>query len=162
MPSRNWKHPPQSMQEAMEACLAHALNRHRRSLDHVAADMGLPNKWTLYKWVESGRIPAVMIRPFERACHADYVTRYLAHAAHKLIIDIPTGKTVHAHDLPAVQAATHDAMGALIAFAWGKAAPEEVMAAVTTAMEQLAWHRENAARAAQPELALEPEEEAEA
>jgi len=154
MPSRNWKHPPQSMQEAMEACLQHALTQHRRSLDHVAADMGLSNKWALYKYVESGRIPAVLIRPFERACHADHVTRFLAHAAHKLIIDIPTGRLPQASDLPAVQAATHDALGALIAFAANKAKPEEVMAAVTSAMEQLAWHRENAARSAQPELEL--------
>lgn len=44
MPSRNWKHPPQSLQEAMEASLKHALNKHRRSIDHIAADMGLANK----------------------------------------------------------------------------------------------------------------------
>lgn len=155
MTSRTWKHPPQSLQEAMEACLEHALKKHRRSLDHVAADMGLPNKWNLYKWVESGRMPAVLIRPFEAACRADCVTRFLAHAAHRLIIDIPTGKLPAASDLPAVQAATHDALGALIGFASGKVAATEVMDSVTAAMEQLAWHRENAARAAQPELELE-------
>lgn len=155
MHRRNWKHPPQSLPEAMQACLDHALNKHRRSLDHVAADMGLSNKWNLYKWVESGRIPAIMIRPFEVACRCEHVTRYLAHASHHLIIDIPTGKLPAASDLPAVQAATHDAMGALIGFASGKASSDEVMAAVTAAMEQLAWHRENAARAAQPELDLE-------
>jgi len=48
-------------------------------------------------------------------------------------------------------------MGALINFASGKAKADEVIAAVTTAMEGLAWHRENAARSAQPELELEPE-----
>lgn len=155
MPTRNWKHPPQSLQEAIEACLNFALTKHHRSLDRVAADMGLANKWILYKWVESGRIPAVMIRPFELACRADYVTRYLAHASHHLIIDIPTGRLPDAHDLQAVQSATHDALGALIGFASGKVKSEEVIASVTTAMEQLAWHRENTARAAQPELELE-------
>lgn len=157
MPARNWKHPPQNIQEAMEACLAHALSKHRRTLDHVAADMGLPNKWSLYKWTENGRIPAVLIRPFEAACRADFVTRFLAHAAHRLLIDIPTGRVLASTDLPAVQAATHDAMGALINFASGKAKADEVIAAVTSAMEGLAWHRENAARSAQPELELEPE-----
>ncbi len=155
MPARNWKHPPQSMQEAIEACLTHALTKHRRSIDHVATDMGLANKWVLYKWIESGRLPALLIRPFEVACRANHVTRFLAHAGHHLIIDIPTGRLPATSDLPAVQAATHDALGALIGFAAGKVQAADVMAAVTVAMEQLAWHRENAARAAQPELELE-------
>lgn len=155
MTTRNWKHPPQSITEAMEACLAHALTRHRRSTDHVAADMGLANKWMLYKYLESGRLPAVLIRPFEVACHADHMTRYLAHAAHRLVIDIPTGKLPATSDLALVQAATHEATGALINFAAGKANAAEVIATVTAAMEQLAWHRENATRAAQPELELE-------
>ena len=155
MHRRNWKHPPQSLPEAMQACLDHALSKHRRSLDHVAADMGLSNKWNLYKWVESGRIPAILIRPFEVACHSDAVTRYLAHASHHLIIDIPTGRLPNHGDLSVVQAATHDAMGALINFAAGKVLAEDVISTVNTALEQLAWHRENAARAAQPELELE-------
>lgn len=155
MTTRNWKHPPQSITEAMEACLAHALTKHHRSTDHIAADIGLANKWVLYKWIESGRLPAVMIRPFEAACRASHVTRFLAHASHHLIIDIPTGRLPAASDLPAVQAATHDALGALIGFAAGKLRPEEVIAQVNIALEQLAWHRENAARAAQPELELE-------
>lgn len=139
----------------MEACIEQARSKHRISVDRIAADMGLANAWNIYKWVESGRIPAVMIRPFEIACRCDFVTRYLAHAAHKLIIDIPTGRALLAADMPAVQAATNDALGALINFAAGKVAAEEVVQQVTTAMEQLAWHRENAARSAQPELALE-------
>lgn len=155
MHRRNWKHPPQSLAEAMQACLDHALSKHRRTLDHIAADMGLANKWNLYKWVESGRIPAILIRPFEAACKADFVTRYLAHASHHLIIDIPTGKIPSASDLAAVQAAAHDAMGALINFATGKIGSLVVIDAVNAAMEQLAFHRENAARTAQPELDLE-------
>jgi hypothetical protein len=139
----------------MQACLDHALSKHRRTLDHVAADMGLSNKWNLYKWVESGRIPAILIRPFEVACRTDFVTRYLAHASHHLIIDIPTGRMPSHSDLSVVQAATHDAMGALINFAAGKVLAEDVISTVNTALEQLAWHRENAARATQPELDLE-------
>lgn len=155
MSYRNWKHPPQSLQEAMEACLDHALKKHRRSLDHVAADMGLPNKWVLYKWVESGRMPAVMIRPFELACRAAFVTAFIGHSAHKLVIDIPTGRMPEAHDLAVVQAVAHDAVGALIDFTAGKVDAAFVQTTMTVAMEQLAWHRENAARAAQPELDLE-------
>lgn len=79
MTSRNWKHPPQSLQAALEACIDHARSKHRRSIDHIAADMGLPNHWALYKWIESGRLPAVLIRPFELACRCDHVTLSLIH-----------------------------------------------------------------------------------
>lgn len=155
MTSRNWKHPPQSLPEAMEACLRHAADKHHRSVAGVAALMGLANQWTLYKWIESGRLPAIMIRPFEHACGADHVTRYLAHAAHRLLIDIPAGRLPASSDLQAVQAATHTALGALIDFASGKAGTAQVLDAVTAALEQLAWHRENARKAEQPELSLE-------
>lgn len=158
MTSRNWKHPPQSLQAALEACIDHARSKHRRSIDHIAADMGLPNHWALYKWIESGRLPAVLIRPFELACRCDHVTRFLAHAAHRLVIDIPTGKLPAQADLHALQAASNEAMTALLGFAAGKLQAAEVMAAVTTALEQLAYQRENVARNAQPELELEGEQ----
>lgn len=155
MTSRIWKRPPQSLPQAMEACLRHAHDKHRRSVERVAGLMGLANPWSIYKWVESGRMPAVLIGAFEHACGADHVTRYLAHAGHRLVIDIPTGRALGAADLQAVQAATHAALGALIDFAAGNALPTQVIAAVTGAMEHLAWHRENARKADQPELELE-------
>lgn len=155
MTSRNWKHPPQSLPQAMAACLKHAQDKHRRSVDRVAGLMGLANPWTLYKWVESGRLPAILVGSFEHACGVDHVTRYLAHAAHRLIIDIPRGRLPEATDLQAVMDASHCALGALIDFAAGKAGSQAVMDAVTAAMEHLAWHRENARKAEQPELELE-------
>ena len=158
MPARNWKHPPQSITEAMEACLAHALTRHRRSTDHVAADMGLANKWNLYKYIESGRLPAVLIRPFEAACRADHVTRFLAHAAHRLIIDIPTGKLPALNDLQTLQIASNEAMGALINFASGKIDAAVVIDTVTEALEHFAYQRENVRHAQQPELELDNDE----
>lgn len=159
MPSRNWKHPPQSVQQAMEACLNHARTKHRQSIERIASDMGLPNHWILYKWVESGRIPAVMIRPFELACHCNDVTRFLAHAAHRLIIDIPTGKLPAIDDLQAVQIAANEAMGALLNFASGKASAEAVIEAVTEALEHFSYQRENVRHAQQPELELEGADE---
>lgn len=155
MPSRNWKHPPQSMQEALVACVNFARDKHRRSVEHIAADMGLPNPWALYKWIESGRIPAVLIRPFELACRSHFVTSFLAHASHRLLIDIPTGKLPSQSDLHTLQAASNEAMASLLSFAAGRLTAEDVIASVTTAMEALAYHRENVARHAQPELDLE-------
>lgn len=155
MPSRNWKHPPQSLQQALEACLNHARSKHRQSIERIAADMGLANHWNLYKWVESGRLPAVLIRPFELACRCNYVTRFLAHASHHLVIDIPTGKLPALNDLQTLQIASNEAMGALINFASGKIDAAVVIDTVTEALEHFAYQRENVRYAQQPELELD-------
>ena len=158
MPSRNCKHPPQSLQQALEACLNHARTKHRQSIERIAADMGLANHWNLYKWVESGRLPAVLIRPFELACRCNYVTRFLAHASHHLVIDIPTGKLPALNDLQTLQIASNEAMGALINFASGKIDAAVVIDTVTEALEHFAYQRENVRHAQQPELELDNDE----
>lgn len=158
MPSRNWKHPPQSLQQALEACLNHARSKHRQSIERIAADMGLANHWNLYKWIESGRLPAVLIRPFELACRCNYVTRFLAHASHHLVIDIPTGKLPALNDLQTLQIASNEAMGALINFASGKIDAAVVIDTVTEALEHFAYQRENVRHAQQPELELDNDE----
>ena len=158
MPSRNWKHPPQSLQQALEACLNHARSKHRLSIERIAADMGLANHWNLYKWVESGRLPAVLIRPLELACRCNYVTRFLAHASHHLVIDIPTGKLPALNDLQTLQIASNEAMGALINFASGKIDAAVVIDTVTEALEHFAYQRENVRHAQQPELELDNDE----
>lgn len=156
MSSRNWKKAQaSSLPHAMELCLEFARARHNRSVDQVADLMGLPSKWRLYKWVEGADMPARHLRGFEHACGCDFVTRYLAHSAHRLLIDIPTGRHVEAADLHALQEMTNDALGALIAFAAGNVAAEEAIASITRAMEGLAWHRRNAEKFTQPELELD-------
>jgi hypothetical protein len=139
----------------MKACLNYARAVHHRSVDNVADLMGLPNKWRIYKWVESADLPARYLRGFEHACGCDFITRYMAHSAHRLLIDIPRGRNIDATDLNTLQAITNDAVGALIAFASGKAEAEETLAAITTAMEGLAWHRANVEKHHHPELELD-------
>jgi hypothetical protein len=91
MPGRNWKRvAPTTLSNAIELCIEFAKEKHNRSVDRIAELIGLANKYTLYKWIESGKLPAISIRPFEHACGCDFVTRYLAHSAHKLLIDIPS------------------------------------------------------------------------
>ncbi len=158
MPRTNWKHPPQSLQAALEACVDYARFKHNRSIENIAADMGLANHWSLYKWIESGRLPAVLIRPFELACRCDFVTRFLAHAAHRLIIDIPSGKIPVTGDIQTVQEASNQAVAALIGFATGKTGSTVVIDTVTVAMEQLAYQRANAVKVSQPELELEADQ----
>lgn len=155
MAKTNWKDArPTSLPNAMEMCLRFAREKHNRSVDNVADLMGLPNQWRLYKWVEEANLPARYIRAFEFSCGIDFVTRYLAHSAHRLLIDIPAGKQVAAADVHALQEMTNGAVGVLIQFAAGKASAAEVIAATTAAMEGLAWHRANAEKHEEPELDL--------
>lgn len=140
----------------MELCIEHAREKHNRSVDRVADLIGVANKFTLYKWIESGKLPAISIRPFEHACGCDLVTRYLAHSAHKLMIDIPTGARVDAEGVHRLSEACNAAVGELIRFYKDDATADEAVAKITAAMEVLAWHRGNALKFAQPELGLDP------
>ena len=156
MASRNWKKQrPRSLPHAMELCLQHAKERLNRSVDQVADLMALPNKWRLYKWVENADMPSRYILGFQHACGIDYMTQYHAHSDHRLLIDIPLGRQVDASDLNKLQTLTNDAVGALISFAGGTTSAEEAMAAITLAMEGMAWHRANVEKHQQPELELD-------
>lgn len=154
MRKRNWKKVrPHSLRQAMELCLEYARER-QRSVDRVADLMGLPSKWTLYKWLENGRLPAVLVRPFEHACGIDFVTQYLAFSDHKLLVEIPSGRCADALEVNELQASFSEAMGLLIRFYQGGAEADATLAALHQVMTGLAYHRENVSKALNPELAL--------
>ncbi len=157
MAKRNWKRlQPNSLNHAMELCLEHAKERHNRSVDNVADLIGA-NKWTLYKYLESGAMPARLIRPFEFACGIDFISRWLVISSGRLVIDIPKGRAVVPEDIGALQAATHEAIGALMKFYADGAELDETLASVQTALERLAWHRGNVETYRQPELPFDEE-----
>lgn len=159
MAKRNWKRAqPTSLSQAMELCIEHAREQHNRSVDTIADLMGLPNKWNLYKWMENANLPARLIRPFEYACGCDFISRYLAISAGKLVVDIPTGKTAKPGDIHELQDILNAAMGNLIRFYSGRAQADETLAAIQSAMEGLALHRGNVAKHAHPELDFGGEE----
>ena len=59
MRRRNWKRVnPTSLRHAMELCLDYGREKRNLSVDRVADLMGMPSKYTLYKWLENGRMPA--------------------------------------------------------------------------------------------------------
>jgi hypothetical protein len=152
-PSRRWDRVRAiSLSHAMELCLEHAREVHRRSVDRVADQMGLGNRWVLYKWMESGRIPANLIRPFEAACGIDLVTRYVAYSAHKLAVDMPTGRKASGKEIHELQASFADAVGLLLRFYDGQAGRHETLAAVWRLMEDAAWHSVNIQKSDAPEL----------
>lgn len=156
MSRRNWKRiQPTSLRHALELCKDFAKERHNLSVERIAESMGLTDHWTVYKWIQSGRIPANMIRPYETACGIDYVTRWLAASSGRLLIDIPTGRKADAADMQALQELLNTAVGQLLQFYGGKAEAGDTLAAIQQAMEGLAWHRGNVQKHAQPELDFE-------
>ena len=151
---RNWKKArANSLQHAMEMCLDHAREVHHRSVERVA-ELIDANKWTLYKYVAEGTMPASRIRPFEFACGCTFVTDYLSTSAHKLVIDMPTGKQVGAQDINELQASFAEATGLLIKFYSGQTEATETLGALTDTLSKLGWHRANVEKSTEPELGL--------
>lgn len=159
MKRRNWKRiQAHSQAEAIRLCLDFALERHRRSVARVAELIGT-TEWAIYKWLAKGAMPSDRIRPFEFACGATFVTAYLAASAHKLLVDIPTGKRVKDTDLLALQTGFNEAVNLLARFYQGEAEAGETIAALTNVMGAIAGHRENVAKHAVPELGLFEEDD---
>lgn len=152
LPRRNWKRlQPTSLRQALEFCKDHARARLNRSVERIAEDMGITDHWTVYKWIQTGRIPANMIRPYEAACGIDYVTRWIAASAGKMLVDIPTGRTLSGTDVVALHNGFGTALQLLTDF-YAKSSGDaaETMAALTAHLEDVAWHRANIEQHLQP------------
>lgn len=153
MKTRNWKRvQPTSLPHAMELSIQYGKEVHNRSVDRIADLMSLANKWSIYKWIENGNMPLRNIGAFEHACGCDFVTRWLAHSAGRLMITIPSGRMTTAQDIQSLQELLNTTVGQLIKFSNAQATPAEVLASITAAMEGLAWHRGNVEKHLQPEL----------
>lgn len=155
MPRVNWnKVQPTSITHAIELCALYAREKRNLSVERIAELMGQPSHHSLYKWMAEGRMPAVLIRPFEHACGAAYVSRYLAHSAQYLTLKIPSGAKADARGINALQESLTGAVSALLAFHDARLSQEECIAALTGALENLAWHRANVEKTDCPELSL--------
>lgn len=153
MKRRNWNRiQPTSLRHAMQLCKDHARERHNLSVERIAERMGLTDHWIIYKWIESGRMPAILIPAYEAVCGINYVTRWLAVSADHLLVKIPTGKKAKPEDIQVVQEELNAAVGALIQFTAGRTTAEQTLESIQNALEQLAFHRENVKKHAQPEL----------
>lgn len=153
MTRRNWKKAqPRSLREALEMCKDYAIAVHHRSVERIAELAGEESYWTVYGWLRDGSIPGKKIVTFQHACGCDFITRYLAHSAGRMLIEIPAGKLLHSEDVHDLQNTLNQAVGALLGFAAGKLDACEVGAEISTALEALAWHRENVNKVSQPEL----------
>jgi len=156
MKRRNWKHyVPRSAAEAMSGCAERALERHNRGLERLATEhLGQHSAATLYKWMSNGRLPLTLVLPFEHACGEPLITRYLAAAHGKLLVDMPTGRNATTEDVQQLQAVLHSAIGAVMAFYNGTADADATQDAIRAGLEILAWHRGNVQQHAHPQLEL--------
>lgn len=156
MKHRNWKRVrPTSLRHALELCKDYAREVHNLSVERIAELMGLADHWAIYKWIQTGRMPAILIRPYEHACRCTFATDFLGASAHKLVIDIPKGRRADEIEIAELQGRLADAVGCLIRFYQGNADVEQTEATITGVMDDLAYHRENVKRVAQPELAFD-------
>lgn len=151
----NWnKVQPTCITHAIELCSLYAREKRNLSVERIAELMGQPSHHSLYKWMAEGRMPAVLIRPFEHACGVSFVSRYLAHSAQYLTLKIPSGAKCDARDINALQASLTSAVSALIDFHDARLSQVDCNDALTSALENLAWHRANVAKTDCPELSL--------
>ena len=145
---------PISVRHAMELCVNHAKTKRNLNVDRIVDLMGETSTSTVYKWLESGRMPVVKLRAFEHVCGADYVTRYLAHSNNKLLVDIPTGRGAEHRELHELSMTAHQVIGMLMGFYDGQQSTDETVGALTSLIEDLAHQRGNVAKHQQPELQL--------
>lgn len=155
MTRRNWRTVnPRSLREAIELCKDYALEKNRRTVEQIAELAGEESQWTVYGWLRDGSIPGKKIKTFQHACGCDFITRWLAHSSGMLLIPMPHGRPVEVDDAHRLQVTLNAAVAALLGFATGAMDADQVGSEITSAMEALAWHRENASRSHQPELEL--------
>lgn len=155
MSRRNWKRVQASnLNQATELCLEYAREKNNRSVESVADLMGV-NKWTLYKWLSEGNMPARLIKPFEHVCGIDFVSRWLAMGDNKMVIDIPKGRKGSADDMLVLQESSTGAISALLKFYSDKSDIKETLSAIQSALEGLAWHKLNVQKSNQPEIPFE-------
>lgn len=154
MSRRSWKSTrATSLLHALRLCKEFAQDRHNLSVERIADRMGASHD-SLYKWLATGRMPAVLVPAYELACGCHYATDWYAAAAGRLVVPMPTGRGAAQADLLAVNSSCAAALQLLTAF---YAEPAQADAAATlqalrTHLEQVAYHHHNVARAAEPEL----------
>lgn len=155
MPIQRKRATPTSLIEALRVCKDHARDRRQLSVERIAELMGVTAD-VLYKWLATGRMPANLLPAYEHVCGCDYASRYLAIAAGKIVLDMPTGRAVQPVDVAALQGVLNAAVGAILAFAAGDIAAAAALAKIEDGLAGLAWHHGNIERHQQPELELAP------
>ena len=154
MTRRVWNNVrPNSLLQALRFCKEFAQDRHNLSVERIADRMGVTHD-SLYKWLATGRLPAILIPAYEHACGASFASVWLATSANKLVIDMPTGRKADGTEPIDMNSSCAAALQLLTAFYAAPQAtdPEATLLALRQHMEQVAFHHNNVAQYATPEL----------
>ena len=154
MSRRNWKRVrPSSLIEALRLCKEFAQERHNLSVERIADRMGVTHD-CLYKWLATGRLPAILIPTYEHACGCHFASAWLATCAGKVVVDIPTGRNATPADMVEFNTGFAGVLQLLSDFyaAPSEADPTETLAALQTHLQQVAYHHANVQQHANPEL----------
>ncbi|WP_293266776.1 hypothetical protein [Neptunomonas sp.] len=143
-----------SLRHAMELCVNYAKTELNRSVEQIAELMGEASHFTLYKWMESGRMPSIRVKPFEHACGIDFVTRFNGQSAGYLMVRMPQGRKVKHRDVNELSRYAHEVLGMVMDFYDTHESPDEAIAGLSQLMEDLAFQRGNIEKHRQPELLL--------
>ena len=153
MRNRKGQSIPSSLDDAIQCQLA-AAEKSGLVPKRMADLMGVDIK-TYYRWMAESSMPLNRIRQFETFCKASYISEYLCTAqGGRVVITIPTGKKAKASDLGEMQANFGKVVMLLEQFYRDKADLPETMDALNEVLSQVAYHRENVAKTATPELEL--------
>lgn len=153
MRNRSNKSVSSSLDEAIER-QQEAANRIGLVPKRMADLMGVEVK-TYYRWMADSSMPLNRVRQYETFCKASFISEYLCTAhGNKVVITIPTGKKAKASDLGDMQANFGLVVMLLEQFYRDKVGLPETMAALNDVLSQVAYHRENVMKLAEPELEL--------
>lgn len=158
MSRRNWKNVrPKSLVEALRVCKEYAQDKSNLSIERIADRMGVTHD-SLYKWLGSGRLPAILIPAYEHACGCSFASAWLAASAGKLVIDMPTGRKADSADVMNVNSSCATALQLLVAFYDDRASAnaDATLSALRTHLEQVAFHHHNVAQYEAPQLEFLP------
>ena len=150
-----WKtYQPTTLRAALEGCKEHAREARNLSVERIATDMGLNDHWSLYKWIESGRFPAVLLTTYQNVCGINLVTRWMAMHERRLLVDMPVGKAGDEDDMVALATQFSQAVQLLRDFykSSGATDPAPVLAALRSHLESVAHHHFNVSGFSEPEL----------
>lgn len=151
---RDWKRlRATSMVHALRLCKEFAQAKHNLSVERIADRMGATHD-SLYKWLATGRLPAILIPAFELACGCHYVSEWLAASSGRLVVAMPTGRKPEGTELLDMNSSCAAALQLLTAFyaAPADADTEVTLSALRLHLEQVAFHHHNVAQYATPEL----------
>lgn len=154
MTKRNWKlRPPASMVEALRLCKEFAQAERNLSIERIADRMGVPHD-SLYKWLATARLPAILIPAYEHACGCHFVSDWLTVSAGSLPIPMPSGRTGNVTDMVELNSGFAAALQLLTDFYAKEAHADssQTLAALTNHLSQVAYHRANVQQHATPEL----------